>query len=765
MKTQAAAQQIITAIFFMLILTVALPALGEILTIDEDFSSTVRRDSLASTAVWDTLQLNAHLPQEVLVQHATLATTTAYFSAWDAGHLFLADGPGGLRSIDLDDPDNPVSLQAVPCADQAKGVALTGGHAFVAIGSHGMQVIDVSDPEAMVDRGRFDPDNQLRYVAAVAAEGAAVYLAESDSGVTVVDVSDPASPILDHRLDSGIWARDVHVAGGLLYVADTDLKIYSLDDPLAPELVSVTPVTGTPWRVSVAGGRAFVACAAEGLQIFDISDPAAPQVLGTVDLWGSCQFAAATTSGDTVCVAAGVEGMTVLDVSDPTSPVEIGTRDTIQAAIHILYHDGLILLANVSDGLKIYELDAAGLDGSRNRIQTRDLNPGGDPLARVALDAAIADSVLFSVSADGGNSWSAITPGGDWLSLAGGPVDIRWRAELQLHEGSPPEGPRVYSVSLTLDRLSSHPVIDAVQDVPADDGGQVRLGWLASRHDDPGGDYLITEYSIYRRYDGADRGAPPEPAYPPGQWDFLTSVPADMEDQYAAVVPTLADSNGTGPNWSVFFVRARTDTPGIFFDSTPDSGYSVNNLQPAPPTGLIIAYDHPQGTNLSWDAPACPDFAHFRIYRTLIPGQMPSPGTLFAVTTGTDYLDETAQHYFYQLTLVDQAGHESDPTGQLSSVAPAAPDLSLVGNHPNPFNPSTEIIFQGTPQGGPIRLEIFDARGRRVRTYTRAGDDGALQRLRWDGRDARGGDCGSGLYMLRVAQGSAQRLGKMLLLR
>jgi hypothetical protein len=51
------------------------------------------------------------------------------------------------------------------------------------------------------------------------------------------------------------------------------------------------------------------------------------------------------------------------------------------------------------------------------------------------------------------------------------------------------------------------------------------------------------EYHIYRKIDwdlSAVSAAPGE--YPPGDWDYIKTVPASYEDDYSTVVPTLADS-------------------------------------------------------------------------------------------------------------------------------------------------------------------------------------------------------------------------------
>jgi flagellar hook assembly protein FlgD len=88
----------------------------------------------------------------------------------------------------------------------------------------------------------------------------------------------------------------------------------------------------------------------------------------------------------------------------------------------------------------------------------------------------------------------------------------------------------------------------------------------------------------------------------------------------------------------------------------------------------------------------------------------------------------------------------------------------LVGNAPNPFNPRTTISFD-LGQSGPVRLEIFDVRGRLVRTVDNRVFSAGSHSVLWDGRDNQGGDTASGLYFFRMTTDSASETHKMLLVR
>lgn len=140
------------------------------------------------------------------------------------------------------------------------------------------------------------------------------------------------------------------------------------------------------------------------------------------------------------------------------------------------------------------------------------------------------------------------------------------------------------------------PKIISVSDVGNDQGRQVRVKWHRCSYDSEGSPFTITEYSIWRRI-GEDKAGSLEDKmvssdigmfgdtrlYPPGDWDFIKTVPAIGEEEYNTVCPTLGDSTlAEGMYWSIFFVIAHTQEPLVHYDSDPDSGYSLDNIPPLP---------------------------------------------------------------------------------------------------------------------------------------------------------------------------------------
>ncbi|RKY59737.1 MAG: hypothetical protein DRP95_04820, partial [Candidatus Latescibacterota bacterium] len=68
-------------------------------------------------------------------------------------------------------------------------------------------------------------------------------------------------------------------------------------------------------------------------------------------------------------------------------------------------------------------------------------------------------------------------------------------------------------------------------------------------------------------------------------------------------------------------------------------------------------------------------------------------------------------------------------------------------------------------KGSFVRLEVYDPSGRRVRTLVNAWREAGEHRVRWDGRDNRGKEVSSGVYVVRIEAGEFSRAMKVTLLR
>lgn len=88
----------------------------------------------------------------------------------------------------------------------------------------------------------------------------------------------------------------------------------------------------------------------------------------------------------------------------------------------------------------------------------------------------------------------------------------------------------------------------------------------------------------------------------------------------------------------------------------------------------------------------------------------------------------------------------------------------LLSSAPNPFRRSTTFQFS-LNEAGTVQLDIYDLRGRRVRTLLASARDAGRHRIVWNGEDDRGNSLASGTYLSRLSAGDFTESGKLVLLR
>jgi hypothetical protein len=102
--------------------------------------------------------------------------------------------------------------------------------------------------------------------------------------------------------------------------------------------------------------------------------------------------------------------------------------------------------------------------------------------------------------------------------------------------------------------------------------------------------------------------------------------------------------------------------------------------------------------------------------------------------------------------------------GPIGGIAPDVSMVRLDQNCPNPFNPKTVISF-ALPATQQVRLEIFDAAGRKVRTLCNEALGAGRHEMVWDGTDGAGQRVGSVMYLYRLRAGDEVLARKMVLLK
>jgi hypothetical protein len=194
------------------------------------------------------------------------------------------------------------------------------------------------------------------------------------------------------------------------------------------------------------------------------------------------------------------------------------------------------------------------------------------------------------------------------------------------------------------------PVITGIEDIPNDQGGYVNLQWTPSVLD-AYPDTIISFYSLWRSLTGdaakslISKGAklvePSDitmdftgPAYRLTElgsktyaWEWIANIPwKHYLTAYSYPMPTLCDTLTGQMAWHHFFVSAQTDNPLLYWDSYPDSGFSVDDLAPAKVIGLDGEVS--ASLMLAWKRNTESDLRDYAVYCN---------GILVGFTTDTNY--------------------------------------------------------------------------------------------------------------------------------
>ena len=157
------------------------------------------------------------------------------------------------------------------------------------------------------------------------------------------------------------------------------------------------------------------------------------------------------------------------------------------------------------------------------------------------------------------------------------------------------------------------PAITAVTDVPNDQGRFAIVTWQRSLWDQEFSSLPIVGYNLWEKYPferdiestitndinkvilGQDTYFQREDT----TWVLIEYFAAMQWEEYSALAETFFDSTTVGDYLSYFFVSAHTANPSLYFSSSVESGYSVDNIAPDG-TDVYIA-QNVSNIGLNWD--------------------------------------------------------------------------------------------------------------------------------------------------------------------
>lgn len=134
----------------------------------------------------------------------------------------------------------------------------------------------------------------------------------------------------------------------------------------------------------------------------------------------------------------------------------------------------------------------------------------------------------------------------------------------------------------------------------------------------------------------------------------------------------------------------------------------------------------------------------------------PIPTGNFSVVVIVNQFNQTPQ---ITARMLDDWGAVSNDDNLATPVS-----TQLLGNYPNPFNPSTTIEYF-TAKAEPVQITIYNQKGQTVKNFDMQTNSKGVHSVNWDGTDNAGKSVSSGMYYFRLKSGSYSSTKKMVLMK
>jgi hypothetical protein len=305
-------------------------------------------------------------PTEVasLVEHSY-----AQGLALDGTTLYIADNPFGLRVVDVSDPLHPQKIGEVKIPGAASSVDIDGSRAFLAgsTDENNLAVIDISNPAQPVKTASIViPESEGSVVYAVKVRDNYVYVAVGSPGLIVVDISDPAQPIKAGAFDTP-WADGLVIEGNTLYLADQTEGLYALDisDPKNPSQTGLLSLElfqqDVPGQrnMVIQNGKVFFANGNQGMLVVDASLQPTLTEKFDVPLPGADWDV--LVDNNIAYVIADTLGLYTVDVTDPSQPNQLGfdisrISNGLRTPRGIALNGQYAYIADINNGFSVYDI-------------------------------------------------------------------------------------------------------------------------------------------------------------------------------------------------------------------------------------------------------------------------------------------------------------------------------------------------------------------------------------------------------------------------
>jgi len=652
-----------------------------------------------------------------------------------SGRVYLTEWNGGtgglLYVIDVSNPQAPFVLGSHPAPGSANGVDVAGHLAVVAYGvgntDKGVLILDVSNPPAITQVGNFTADQQLLKVCLLGDYAIAV-----GGDVWIIDISQPDMPILVSRFKSILnslysWDLDIREGDTLIYISDrlaiwpsyaSAFTILNIADPAHPSLAGQYWFMGGANGIVVIDTIAYMSCLRDGMRVFDISDPTDPDSIG---IYFGADGGLAVHDTLAYLAAGMTRSFEIVNVSDPTAPVLIGDYLFPGKVTEV-----------VASGDYAYALNSDSIGADVRVVDVTDKNNplvlGSYSTSGEAQDAAVVDDTLLFLAAGsaGLEIINVVDPNTPTLVGQGtggsGALDVVVSGHYAFVANSS-SGLWIYDVS-----NPNNPVLKSTSTTP---GIAVAVTLWA--------DNTYVPWIVAMGGTGVDVINVSDPENPV----VVSTFGLDSSYNAASI------SNGR-------LYLGRAGGFGIYDITHPENPLLLGLYSGAPwtrdvePLGdYILLADGFNGIKIvDVSAPVSPYQA----------GLLNTPGFSYGVSVTDTYI-YLADGYSFDVFAHSIPTDTNEPDPDLLPK-----DFVLRQNYPNPFNPVTTIEYDLRCRAH-VKLTVYDILGWQVITLVDGIKPAGSHSVQWNGKDPKGNEVASGVYLYKIDTGGFVEAKKMMILK
>ena len=235
---------------------------------------------------------------------------------------------GELYVVDVSDPSNPVKMTELDLSGQPRNIAREGNTLYILTCKRlengevrgVVTVVDItnsSEPrisDHTIYPSRFvDQDSHMIYGLDVDNQLLCAGTAYTDLAFIDVSRTGDLKPFVSFETPG--YARSVAVANQIAYVADGNLQIIDVKNPLYPRHMGSLEIPEEAIAVEMSGHMAYVKDKFGNIHLVDVSDRFSVKILNSIS--GAFDF---SVSGDILYILGYGAVFSIVDMTDPISP-------------------------------------------------------------------------------------------------------------------------------------------------------------------------------------------------------------------------------------------------------------------------------------------------------------------------------------------------------------------------------------------------------------------------------------------------------------